>query len=209
LDTQVDSFLFVSLFRFQQLNLTTTSSIHSTISYFNIFDSYNFKLDEGLLHPLVFENVISFYMEGTIQSIEIGLFKHFKLLKNLIFHMNSVGNFYHQIGIEWMNYLNIKSAVDLRSSYLPYTYPDRDFCIFALFPVNRSINIILNDTGQNAITLTYAWLCKAGNIKMSNPPCNQAINWTMVDEMLKLCKIKRNVTDHQSFICRLVSDTAY
>jgi hypothetical protein len=105
LQYQVDSFLFVSLFRFQEVNYTSASSINSTISYLYV-DRYNYKLDEGLLHPLVFERIAYLDLEETIQSIQTDLFKHFKLLNKLNLNLYSLGNFYSQIGIEWMNYLN-------------------------------------------------------------------------------------------------------
>jgi hypothetical protein len=93
-----------------------------------------------------------------------------------------------------MNYLNNKSEVafsqSLTSTNPPYSYPNRDFCIFAKIPMNISINLYLDE--PNVITFTYVWLCKVGNMKMNVQPCNQTINWTMIDEMLKLCKIKNN-----------------
>jgi hypothetical protein len=72
---QVDSFLFVSLLRFEEINLSTISSINSTISALIIKKSYNYKLDEARLHPLVFANIHSLSFEGTIKSIQTGLFK--------------------------------------------------------------------------------------------------------------------------------------
>jgi hypothetical protein len=198
---QVDSFLFVSLLRFQKVNLTTPLPVNSTISTSDV-NGYNFKLDEGLLHPLVFEKLTSVYLDGMIQSIQTDLFVHFEHLFDLTFDMNSLGNFYHKIGVEWMNYLNMNSFVELYSK-LPYSYPDRDFCIFAQFPVNGSIHLTIDTT--NVTSLTYARLCKAGNIDMTTFPCNQTINLSnyqtinndIIDEMLKLCKIKRNETDKQ------------
>jgi hypothetical protein len=203
---QVDSFLFVSIFRFQEVNLTTTLSIHSTISWFSLDECYNFKLDEGLLHPLVFEKVTYVSISGTIQSIQTDLFKHFRLLNELDLKMNSLGNFYHKIGIEWMNYLNINSSVSGYSSYTNnYSYPDRDFCIFSQFPVNKSIYLTI-DTA-NVSTFTYAWLCKVGNMNISNFPCNQTINWTIINGMLNLCKMKIKETDQQSGVNDYLSYT--
>jgi hypothetical protein len=193
---QVDSFLFVSLLRFQEVNFTTAISINTNISEFNV-GGYNYKLDEGLLHPLVFEKIKKLYLSITIQSIQTDLFKHFKLLKNLDLEVNSLGNFYHQIGIEWMNYLNNNSFVELYSTIM-YSYPDSDFCIFAQLSLNRNITINFDYSGPTLITFTIAWFCKIGKMNMNTIPCNQAINWTTIDGMLKLCNIKSNQTDqHQ------------
>jgi hypothetical protein len=193
---QVDSFLFVSLFRFQEVNLTTTLSINSAIANFYLLNGYNFKLDKGLLHSLVFENVASVFISGMIRSIQTDLFKHFELLNDIEMDINNLGFFYHKTGIEWMNYLNINSTVSLYNVQFVYSYPDRDFCIFSQFPVNRSITLNLE---KNLVsTFTNAWLCKAGNMNMGSFPCNQTINWTIINGMLNLCKIKRNETDQKS-----------
>jgi hypothetical protein len=77
---QVDSFLFVSLFRFQTddvtMNRTNIISINSNISTFSIANSINFKLDTGLVNPLVFEKLSYITCQGTIKSIQTGLFKY-------------------------------------------------------------------------------------------------------------------------------------
>jgi hypothetical protein len=58
---QVDSFLFVSLLQFQTddllLNKTRKLSINSYITNLLFFNGYNFKLNTGILHPVVFEQI--------------------------------------------------------------------------------------------------------------------------------------------------------
>jgi hypothetical protein len=143
LQYQVDSFLFVSLFRFQEVNFTRTFSINSTILELYLH-GYNYKLDTNILHPLVFENISILEAEGTIQLIETTLFKHFKMLTEFTLSLTSIENLFHQIGIEWMNYVNINSSIVIWS-ILPYSYPEQDFCIFAQFPVNRSIFLDISE----------------------------------------------------------------
>jgi hypothetical protein len=194
---QVDSFLFISLLRFQEVNLTKIMSINSNISQVDI-DGYNYKLDEGLLHPLVFEKITWLKVVSTIQSIQPDMFKHFRFLKNFMIQLDSLGNFYHQIGIEWMSYLNINSNVMLYDNNDPdfdwdflYTYPDRDFCIFAKFPVDRNIHLTLDKT--NVTSFTFAWLCKAGSMDAKdNPSCNQTANWTIINGLVKSCDLQIN-----------------
>jgi hypothetical protein len=80
IDYQVDTFLFVNLLKFQQVNDTKTSSINSNISELDISKSYNYKLDTDLLNPLVFEYLRVLNCLGSIKSIRTGLFEHFKRL---------------------------------------------------------------------------------------------------------------------------------
>jgi hypothetical protein len=187
LNFQVESFLFVSLFRFQQVNYTEKSSINSNVSYELAVEGYNYKLDTGILHPLVFEKTPELYCSGTIQSVQTDLFKNFQLLTSLSFYLTSLGNFYHQIGIKWLKYLNKGSVVTLNSQYIPYVYPDSDFCIFAEFPLDKSIALELDIPKENTSTL-FVWLCKSGG--MIGNPCNQSINSSKINASLNLCNLK-------------------
>jgi hypothetical protein len=162
-----------------------------------VLNSFNFKLDTGLLHPLVLEKIGEFSCNGTIKSIQVDLFKPLTFLQDITFGLRSLGNFYHQIGIKWMNSVNVKSNITLFSINIPYKYPDRDFCIFATqFPRNKSITLILDDPGPNG-TLTFLWLCRNGAMIKGNEgntiSCN---NWTVNQEkigaMLKLCEFESN-----------------
>jgi hypothetical protein len=188
LTSQVDSFLFVSLLRFQESNDIKTSSINSSIPNLLIQNGYNYKLDTGLIHPMVFEKITLVKLTGTIMSIQAELFKHFKLLNYFIFNLYSLGNFFHQIGIGWMNYLNNNSTVFFMT-FDPlcfYYYPNKDLCIFAEFPFNRTIYLEL-DVSENT-SLSYMWLCKHGNISSDFCPI-ETFNWTMLDLMVKLCRV--------------------
>jgi hypothetical protein len=67
---QVESFLFVSLFRFQHVNHVSKLSINSLINQVIIYKSYNLKLDTGLLNPLVFEKLRNLISYGQMKSIQ-------------------------------------------------------------------------------------------------------------------------------------------
>jgi hypothetical protein len=56
LQSPVDSFLYTSLFRFQDYNISDASSINSYIEELCIY-GYNYKIDTGLMNPLVFEQI--------------------------------------------------------------------------------------------------------------------------------------------------------
>jgi hypothetical protein len=138
---QVDSFLYVQLLKFA--NVSDTESIGSNIIECNIY-GYNYKVNQGLVNPLVFKTVNSFDFSNTIASIEPDTFKSFKNLTKIGFNLDSVGNFYHQVGIEWMLTLpstgmHVEVSPSPIAEPVPYTYPDKDLCLFASFPQNRSI----------------------------------------------------------------------
>jgi hypothetical protein len=97
------------------------------------------------------------------------------MLIGTFFYLNSYGNFFHQIGIEWMNYVPIGSGLAFiappNEISILYVYPDRDFCIFAAhFPQNRRIKLSIEETESN-VSLTYAWLCKYACVKTDS--CNK------------------------------------
>jgi hypothetical protein len=206
--------LFTSLLRFQQdddeehgvlgsINNSKVLTINSSINSLDV-KGYNYKLDTGFLHPLVFENINELSFSGTVNSIASDLFKTFGIL-TIIISFASLGNFYRKIGIDWMSSLSNLSTVQL-SSFVPYTYPDRDFCIFSKFPMNKTILLILNDPGPYG-SLTFAWLCQNGGTLKGNydspmdMPSNpiSCKNWTVnsddLKNMLKLCGLKSKNND--------------
>jgi hypothetical protein len=63
----------------QIINDTSTaiSSISSYIRELDVYSGYNYKLDTGLLNPLVFENLRLLQCLGTIKFIQTDIFKYF------------------------------------------------------------------------------------------------------------------------------------
>jgi hypothetical protein len=156
-------------------------------------NGYNFQLDTGLLHPLVFKQLTVLQCVGTLKSIQTDLFTNFANV-SVKFTFSNLGNFYHQIGIEWINYVSAGSNLTMISNNVNvnYTYPDRDFCIFAQFPLEKRIQLSLDYTGSNC-TITYAWLCTHGRMSLS--PCyNKTVNKDKLDSMIKLCHLQINET---------------
>jgi hypothetical protein len=214
----VNSFLFVNLLRFQQVNATKTLSINSNIYSLKIANSYNFELDSNLLNPLVFEKLNQLYCFATIKSIQTDLFAQFNELAQIEFLLNSLGNFYHQVGIEWLTYINssghhhqsaanskgLQSAtrkphssgnLTIISRYTPYLYPDKDFCIFAKYPNHKKLIIILSDPCQNGETFTFAWLCKNGAMLKSGRNISNCHNWNVsndrINDFLNACNVQQ------------------
>jgi hypothetical protein len=134
-------------------------SINSRIKTLSV-GSYNSKLDTDLLNPLVVERLASLTCDGTVNLVQTDLFKHFEQLSYISVQLTCPGNFYQDIGINWIKYLNNSTYVSLSSIFLPYYYPNRDFCIFATqFPKNKTIKLNLNIENGTNCTLIYAWLC--------------------------------------------------
>ncbi len=164
----VDSFLVRNLLVFRKASSAETS-INSRISGLKIV-GFNFGLDESLLSPLVFESTATLWIEGSLSSIQTDLFKSFGELQIVHFALNDLGNFFHEIGIKWMLNLTRGSLVHFRDNIEAlneYTYPDRDFCIFAAFPFQRNITIIM-DTMLSECTYTLKWLMHAYNTTYSD-----------------------------------------
>jgi hypothetical protein len=111
IDGQVDSFMYVNLLRFTEPEVHSSSllsSINSSIVYVKI-SGYNYKLDSGLLDPLVFERAQSIVLVNTIAFIQADVFKSFQALYKISLQLDSVGNFYHQVGIDWLNHMSHSS----------------------------------------------------------------------------------------------------
>jgi hypothetical protein len=185
---QVNSYLYVNMLRFAQnsssVDDSKSKSINSVVSKLNI-NGYNFKLDTGLLHPLVFESLANLSLYYTLDSIQLDLFKYFKKLTAINLFLDSVGNFFHRVGVQWMQWLPLNSFIYIKqfdSSNL-YTYPNSDFCLFDIL-YNTSVIIEIGDPVQEC-TATNMLLCSMAN-KLNNT-CDCIINQTEIGEKLKLC----------------------
>jgi hypothetical protein len=170
----VDSFLVTNLFRFQQAN-SSFSSINSKI--FSLYlTGYNINLDVSLVHPLVFEEIEQLNFEGSIASIQSDLLTSlFKQLDEVYLMLNSLANFYHQVGIEWIAHVGSDQSLWITFSDRldgpeklaqwvnpgdgVYLYPDKDLCMFAPWPIENSSAVVpILDTNLSVCTNSIAWL---------------------------------------------------
>jgi hypothetical protein len=172
INSLVDSFIASNLLKFQKV--LSTKSINSSINQLELH-GYNFKLDESLMHPLVFEHVQELYLSGSVCAFQNdGLMYAFKNLDTISINVASLTNFFHQVGVEWTRRLPNNTWLIFMDSprflYMPewlshvheYTYPDRDLCLFASMPLqNKSGPTVLPllSTGELKVcTDTAAWL---------------------------------------------------
>jgi hypothetical protein len=169
INCQIDHFLKKNLLKFSKISDRKTKIIELNTLIDNFYiDGYAFKIDSIFLNRLVFESIVNLFFKGTIKSIEHDVFKSFNYLRILRFDMVSLRNFYHQVGLEWLSYLNMdlnaslpfeKNLIRYRVKMvnlvqikldsglfygLNYSYPDEDACVFHNFPHLRLIFPILN-----------------------------------------------------------------
>jgi hypothetical protein len=209
LEGQVDSFLYVNLLQFNKTNLfkDNVTSIDSRIDELTIINSYNYKVDESLVHPLVFKHLSLLKICNMIASIEPELFINLKNLYNINLCLDSVGNFFHQVGIEWMAYIGLQGAKNVtlqlstldRNSSSFYGYPDRDFCIFAPFLNYTQFSQIWIYDDVPGCTLTFSWLQSLGWLPY--PLCNSTHvdKETRIQTMLKQCELEAGNTNKVSY----------
>jgi hypothetical protein len=211
--SQVDSFLFTNLFRFNNLD-ASKRSINSTINQLRVF-GYNYKIDTGLLHPLVFETLSVIYLFNTVGSIQTDLFEHFKQINEIVLILDRAGNFYHKIGIKWLLNLPINKGVvievdsgysilTLLEDFKDYVYPDQDLCLFTQYPQNKSIYLLPYNYDAGAVftlkcTITLKWLGRFSK-NSSNQEFQTAyhtcfnknytnLNDSQIDDKIKLCNL--------------------
>jgi hypothetical protein len=227
LEGLVDSFLIKNVLHFSQASSCNKSSINSKIDQV-LIRTFNIKLDETFLHPLVFEKVQYLTITISIGSIQSTLFKSLKFLRIIHIQMCSLNNFFHQIGIDWISYLNNKTLVifsdNLQEITCPYnySYPNSDLCIFADFPFKNSILPILDASSNlTECTDTMAWLSKTYSFEnvMSNKyfttnaqrvysTCweNNLSNMTNVQKKINQCKLAQSTGSNNRAEYTLDSD---
>jgi hypothetical protein len=126
----------------------STATINSSIQNL-VLQGYGWDLDKTLLNPLVFESLQNLNIYNSVRSVQSGLFKYFEQLSGLSFQLDSLQNFFHQVGIDWMmdlktNLTSVMVSFYDQSALNIYTYPDGDFCLFANLPTQRAIIPILD-----------------------------------------------------------------
>lgn len=161
------SFLKTNVLTFSHFNDLPIDLLNSTISRLSLFEAENINIDSSLLNKYVFMMMKSLFVEGQLNSIEIGVFKSFRMLKEI--HLKSTREYIRRNGIEWMRSINDGIDVDIgrmveNSSLLRVgrpqirkrafkliietdlfnykeenIYPDEDFCLYRDFPFNQLV----------------------------------------------------------------------
>jgi hypothetical protein len=180
----IDASLIRNVLSFQKLENTSQTSINSYIPAVCLV-GYGYTLDTDLLNPLVFEKLGYLSIVRSIGVIQTDMFMHFPHLYNIIFLLDNYANFFHKNGVKWTSYMLSQSTVtfsnddknDLSSNALTgnrnYTFPDKDFCIFAPWPVGR-VKFVLQNFPHVQCTDIISWLepinsfvglyCEYGNV---------------------------------------------
>lgn len=169
-----ETFIKTNILRFDDLNSYTLKnsngiSLNSSIEELVISNYYIEKLNSEFLNIDVFKNLKSIIIGQYLKFLQTNLFKSFSSLRNIRFELEKLPEFLHRNGIEWINYLNINTNVNLSDhiSYknelrlndfdeikielymacvfeieqLAYRYPDEDFCLYKDFPFNQLVYI--------------------------------------------------------------------
>jgi hypothetical protein len=166
---QAASFIVTNLFKFQNTSFSTSTSINSTVNELDL-NGYNYKIDSFLIHPLVFEQIRTLMIYGSVFAIQHDVFKPFLYLNDVTVNVFSLKNFFHQAGVTgWTGYFNYLTWIVFRetvSHIAPwldpggiYKYPDKDLCIFATFPLNSVIPVL--DSNLTLCTNTVTWLIQS------------------------------------------------
>jgi hypothetical protein len=150
--------LIDSKFKINYFTIESNSShldLNSSIKILKL-NVFNLKIDNKLLNEKVFENLKTLKIFDYLLCIEKETFKPFRYLKEIVFQVYSLKNFFHT-GTDWMEYLNnyvninyssqtfavnqndqmilyFRSAFISNKIQLAYRYPDEDFCLFIDFP---------------------------------------------------------------------------
>ncbi len=155
-----------NLWAFQSTVGVNDSSINSNIAALTL-SGYKFALNQKLLNRLAFVRIIRLRILRFVGSIQSDLFKSFKRVRSMYFEMDSLRNFFPKIGIGWSLSLANNTVVTFSNYDKGYanwengerfTYPSRDFCLFAEFPHKNGILPILDSANITECTSTIAWL---------------------------------------------------
>jgi hypothetical protein len=221
IDSLADSFLVQNQFNFKKVNSST--SINSELQSFSLY-GYNYKLDESLVHPLVFEKVQTIKIEGTIASIATDLFKPFIKLGEIYISVYCLSNFFHKVGLGWTSYSKNRLITTTLAFFefeevIPewlrpggfYTYPDKDMCLFAPIPLQNSLVIL--ESNLTVCTDTVALLTQnyLANFKFLDDYARQVLkaclksnykNLTFFEIKLKQCAILNSSSSQYNSIQR-------
>ncbi len=151
-----DHFVVRSLFRFE---VTSFVDLNSLVVDFRL-GGYNYKLDSSVFYYAVFHFIHSVLFSGLIKSIQVNLFSSFHTLRSVGVVSDDLKNFFHKVGVDWTYVLNSRAdkfscrtndtrlveanffdlkfdQVELVQNSNYYQFPDEDFCIFSILPIDK------------------------------------------------------------------------
>jgi hypothetical protein len=132
-----------------------------------------------ILDKNLFKKLQIITLNGILNSIETNLFVHFHEVNRVILNIENLKTFFHNIGLDWIDYLNLGSKFNLShfkrlnraatkyAVYIeinvyssifqptPYAFPNEDICLFKKFPHDRLVYPLIQflDENQNDLIL--------------------------------------------------------
>lgn len=189
--------------------ITNVVDIGAKISSFYLFNTDLDQLNEHLLNKIIFNNLRTLYVEGSLAHVESNLFNWFKSLKTIHLELNNFKEFIsNERGLSWMSDLNQYenlTALSLRGMhkiilmlYLTdkrhqFTYDDETFCLFKHFPSYRFVYPIIKTKPGLNCSCTLFWLMKNYRSYISQ----QLLN-TLKTESVGECLVMENNLKFQS-----------
>ena len=150
----------------------------------------NIELDLNFLHPDVFKNVETLYINEQPKKIHPDLFFKLNEISDIYIYTQYLKSILHDSGIDWIKNINKDVYCDLENSeqlkqllsqgkrkriyfdcnYNPsfYAFPNEDFCLYKDFPINQLVVILeycnedelQNNTNKN-FSCTYLWITRS------------------------------------------------
>ena len=136
-------------------------SLNSQIHNVGLTNVYGLNLNDEILNHLVFKDLKSFVLTGSIYKIQLDIFKYLNNIESIGFELYNIKFFVHQ-GMNWTTYLeNIntkKIRVDLMNYpvlfHEIYNFPDEDWCLFKDTFKNKNLTLYHNIELNNIENLT-------------------------------------------------------
>jgi hypothetical protein len=197
------SFIHKNFFAFESPD--SYDGFRSNISKLE-FSLYNYKIDEKILHPYLFSEVKILMISHSISKIDDHVFKTVHLLELLRFKLNNLHNFFHIVGIKWMQSLkyNLEYAwlsptyvdIPLIVEYVKtepqifirdnFEITDEDFCVFKDYPHNKLIFTVFG-FNQTKCSCTLVWLIQNFSVFSKSIYNYESSIYMQSVNMVKLC----------------------
>ena len=179
------SFIYVenSFYRRNSFEFMESKQIDQKTTIYNVYfkECHMFDFNKKILNPSVFKEVKTILFDGTINSIQVDVFKPFKNLRKLDITIVYVESMFRRIGIEWTKSLNSDINVNIsnqseisnkagfifdlcfQENVFKYEekiynrFPIEDFCLYRDFPFEQLV-LLGTSYFHNEPTCTDLWL---------------------------------------------------
>ena len=175
----VDSYISRNRLAFHKVDSDLNElEVKSKITSFYI-TLYEYDLNKEIINDLVFSNLNTLKIKGTVKNMDKNLFSSINSIKKLTFFLANLRDFFHS-GTEWFESLNnnfkgnfsindlslfenelmsVYFLWDIVTSLDIYDFPDEDFCLFYKFPIERFIFPFVKQRDRSDIYLKQNQNC--------------------------------------------------